>query len=94
MKIFFRHLTLCLIPLIGGFAAGNIFAASQPSCTSLVGPVLAAKCRGRMHEYQIWFQLGGTAAGGVMAAILGAALEARRRRTVSNHETHTEGVSA
>ncbi len=92
MKTFLRHLAVCALPLIGGFAAGNGFAASQPSCTSLVGPVFAAKCRGRLHEYQVRFQLGGTAAGTIVAAAVGAWLEARRRKRVVTRQTTSQGV--
>ncbi|HUL50447.1 MAG TPA: hypothetical protein VLT79_10580 [Gemmatimonadales bacterium] len=94
MKIFFRHLLLCLIPLVGGIAAGNGFAATEPSCTALVGPAFAAKCRGRLHELEIMFQLGGVAAGGLIAAGLGAVLEARRRRAIASPRTPPQGVSA
>jgi hypothetical protein len=82
MKMFLRHLALCALPLVGGIGAGYGFAAKQGSCGALVGPIFAAKCHGRQLEYQLKFQLAGTAFGTLIAASVGAWLEHRRRRAV------------
>ncbi|HEY6210522.1 MAG TPA: hypothetical protein VIW28_15780 [Gemmatimonadales bacterium] len=82
MKLFFRHLVVVALPLVFGLAAGYGFAGRQASCGSLVGPIFAAKCHGRLLEYQMRFQTAGTAIGTVVAAALGAWLEHRRRRAV------------
>ncbi len=82
MKLFFRHLVVVSLPLVLGLASGYGFARSHGSCGSLVGPIFAAKCHGRLLEYQMKFQTAGTAIGTVVAAALGAWLEHRRRRVV------------
>jgi hypothetical protein len=82
MRTFFRQLAVCTLPLVGAIGAGYGFAAMQRSCGSLVGPIFAAKCHGRQLEYQMKFQLAGTALGTVLAAALGTWLEHRRRRVV------------
>ena len=82
MKLFFRHLVVVALPLVFGLASGYGFARSHGSCGSLVGPIFAAKCHGRLLEYQMKFQTAGTAIGTVVAAALGAWLEHRRRRVV------------
>jgi len=82
MKLFFRHLVVVALPLVLGLASGYGFARRQGSCGSLVGPIFAAKCHGRLLEYQMKFQTAGTAIGTVVAAALGAWLEHRRRRVV------------
>jgi len=82
MKLFFRHLVVVALPLVFGLASGYGFARSQGPCGSLVGPIFAAKCHGRLLEYQMKFQTAGTAIGTVVAAALGAWLEHRRRRVV------------
>lgn len=82
MKTFLRHLAVCALPLVVGIGAGYGFALKQGSCGALVGPIFAAKCHGRQLEYQLKFQLAGTAFGTLIAAGLGAWLEQRRRRAV------------
>ncbi len=82
MKLFFRHLVVVALPLVFGLGSGYGFARSQASCGSLVGPIFAAKCHGRLLEYQMKFQTAGTGIGTVVAAALGAWLEHRRRRAV------------
>jgi len=89
MKIFARHLVLCALPLFFGSGAGYYFTTIQGSCGAMVGALFSGKCRGRQHEYQVRFQLGGAAAGTVIAATLGTWLEHRRRRAVQ--ETPSEG---
>ena len=84
MRMLLRHILIAALPLVCGIAAGSGFAfkARQASCTALVGPIFAAKCHGRLLEYQMKFQTAGTAIGTVVAAALGAWLEHRRRRVV------------
>jgi len=84
MRMLLRHILIAALPLVCGIAAGSGFAlkARQASCTALVGPIFAAKCHGRQLEYQLQFQTAGTAAGSLLAAVLGAWLEHRRRRAV------------
>ena len=89
MKTFARHLVLCALPLFCGAGAGYYFTTIQGSCGAMVGALFSGKCRGIQHEYQIRFQLGGAAAGTVIAATLGTWLEHRRRRAVQ--ETPSEG---
>ena len=90
MKLFFRHLVVVSLPLVLGLAGGYGFARSQASCGSLVGPIFAAKCHGRLLEYQMRFQTAGTAIGTVVAAALGAWLEHRRRRAVQRATSRGE----
>jgi len=82
MKIFFRHLVLCALPLACGVGAGYGFTMIQGSCSAMVGAIFSAKCHGRQREYQIKFQLAGAGAGTLIAATLGTWLEHRRRRAV------------
>jgi hypothetical protein len=82
VKTFLRHLVIATLPLVCGLAASAWFASTQGSCTSLVGPIFAAKCHGRQLEYQLMLQGIGTAAGSVVAALLGTWLELGRRRVV------------
>ncbi len=79
MRIIIRHLLLAALPLILGVAAGYAFTMKQASCASLVGPLFAAKCHGRQLQYQLLFQIAGTGAGSLLAAVVGAGLEFRRR---------------
>jgi hypothetical protein len=46
----------------------------------MVGPLFSAKCGRTLVQYQLWFQTLGTAAGAVVAALLGIGLEWRRTR--------------
>jgi hypothetical protein len=80
MKIAMRHLVLASLPLVIGVGAGWVFAHQQPGCGSLVGPLFAAKCGRMLVQYQLWFQTLGTAAGCVLAALLGLWLERRRMK--------------
>jgi hypothetical protein len=80
MKIAMRHLVLASLPLVVGVGAGWVFAHQQPGCGSLVGPLFAAKCGRMLVQYQLWFQTLGTAAGCVLAALLGIGLERRRMK--------------
>lgn len=80
MKIAMRHFVLALLPLVIGVGAGWVFAHQQPGCGSLVGPLFAAKCGRMLVQYQLWFQTLGTAAGCVLAALLGIWLERRRMK--------------
>jgi len=82
MKIFFRHLVLCALPILFAAGAGYGFTTIQGSCGAMVGALFAAKCGGRQREYQARFQLAGAGFGTVLAATLGTWLEHRRRRAV------------
>lgn len=82
MRVILRHAALAALPLLCGLAAGWIFAGLQQSCWDLVGPLLSAKCRGVHLRYQIAFQTGGTAFGGLIAAAIGIWLERRRMKRV------------
>jgi hypothetical protein len=73
-----RHIVLAFLPLAIGVGAGWAFAHGQPGCGSLVGPLFAAKCGRMLVQYQLWFQTAGTAAGGLLAAVVGIWLERRR----------------
>ncbi len=81
MRIIIRHVVLAALPLVLGAAAGYGVAMKAASCTSLVGPLFAAKCHGRQLQYQLLLQVGGTGVGSLLAAVVGAALEFRRRRS-------------
>ncbi|HEY6060695.1 MAG TPA: hypothetical protein VIV10_08920 [Gemmatimonadales bacterium] len=78
MRIVIRHIVLASIPLVIGVATGWVFAHGQPGCGSLVGPLFAAKCGRTLVQYQLQFQTAGTAAGCLVAALVGIWLEARR----------------
>jgi hypothetical protein len=82
MRIVLRHFVLAALPLVFGLAAGWAFALSVPTCGRLVGPVFGPKCHWKQLEYQLLFQMGGTAFGTLLAAGLGAGMELRRRRAV------------
>ena len=82
MRVFVRHLLLCSLPLVLGVGAGHGFAYRQQSCGRMVGALFAAKCHGRLLEYQRLFQLGGAGVGTLLAATIGTWLEHRRRRAV------------
>jgi len=58
MKIFFRHLVLCALPVLFGWGASYGFTFIQGSCGAMVGALFAGKCAGRQREYQARFQLG------------------------------------
>jgi hypothetical protein len=80
MRIFSRQFFIALLPLIFGLAASWGFAFSQDKCGRLVGPIFAPKCHWIQLEYQLGFQTAGTLLGCLIAAMLGAWLEARSRR--------------
>ncbi len=84
MKTLLRHLLVAALPLVCGIGASSSFAyrVRQTSCTAMVGPLFAAKCRGRELQYRLQFQTAGTAAGSLLAAAIGMWLELRRRRAV------------
>lgn len=88
MRILLRQLLICALPLVLGLAAGQAFAYSRQSCGRMVGALFAAKCRGRVLEYKIHFQTAGTGAGTLLAAVVGAWLEHRRRRVVQRADLH------
>jgi hypothetical protein len=94
MKIYLRHFFIALLPLILGVAASWGFAFSQDKCGRLVGPIFAPKCHWIQLEYQLGFQMAGTALGCLIAVVVGAALERRSRRKSEDVEHLTEGVSA
>lgn len=75
-----RHVTLTLLPVVTGIAAGWVFAAQQPGCGSLVGPLFASKCGRVLVQYQLWIQTGATLALSLLAAAIGIWLERRRNR--------------
>ena len=75
-----RHLVLAFLPLALGFAAGWWLGTQQRGCAGLVGPLFAAKCTRVQMQYQLWFQIAGTALGGFLAAVIGIWLERRRTR--------------
>lgn len=94
MRIYVRHFLIALLPLIIGLAASWGFAFSQDKCGRLVGPIFAPKCHWIQLEYQLGFQMAGTALGCLIAVVVGASLERRRRRKTAATEHITEGVSA
>lgn len=79
-RLVIRHVTLTLLPVVIGVAAGWVFVTQQPGCGSLVGPLFAAKCGRRLAQYQLWIQTGATVALAVLMAGLGIWLERRRDR--------------
>ena len=88
MAVTLRHLVIASLPLLFGLGAGWGFAYMQESCGRLVGFLFTAKCRGVQLEYQMIFQTWGTAAGCVVAAVLGAWLERRREQARDGAVTH------
>jgi predicted permease len=94
MRIYFRHFFIAFLPLIIGLAASWGFAFSQNTCGRLVGPIFAPKCHWIQLEYQLGFQMAGTALGCLIAVVVGASLERRSRRKSDEVEPITEGVSA
>ncbi len=85
-RIIFRHVILVALPLVFGLGARYGVAHYQKSCGSLVGPLLAAKCGRIQRDYYLQFQTIGTAAGCVLAAVIGIWLERRRTRAASGSE--------
>ena len=84
MRILLKNLLIAALPLLLGLAAGYLFTRTLSSCGSMVGPLFAAKCHGRVLQYQIRFQTLGTALGCVMVAVIGVARELRARRAVQS----------
>jgi hypothetical protein len=72
-----RHVALGFLPLVMGIGAGWLFAAQQPSCGSLVGPLFAAKCGRMLVQYQLWIQTAGTAGGCFIGTVFGIWLDRR-----------------
>jgi hypothetical protein len=93
MGLVLRHLLFAAPPLLFGLAAGWGFAFSQESCGRMVGWLFAAKCRGTVLEYQLLFQTLGTALGWLVAALLGAWWELRRRGDVQRAHSQPGGSS-
>jgi len=94
MKIQLRHLFVALLPLVFGLTASWGFAFSQNKCGRLVGPIFAPKCHWIQLEYQLGFFMAGTLLGCIIAAVVGATLERRSRRRVTqaanlNQEVHS-----
>lgn len=75
-----RHVTLTCLPVVTGIAAGWVFAANQPTCGSLVGPLFASKCGRMLVQYQLWIQTGVSVAAALLTAVVGIWLERRRNR--------------
>lgn len=91
--ILLRHFLVALLPLLIGLGASWGFAFSQDRCGRLVGPIFAPKCHWIQLEYQLGFLMAGTLLGCLIAAFLGAWLERRSRRRVTER-TLNQGVSA
>lgn len=84
-----RHVTLTFLPAVIGIAAGLVFAARQPGCGSLVGPLFASKCGRMLVQYQLWIQTGVTVALAALATAAGIWLERRRTRRAAPPATAT-----
>jgi hypothetical protein len=84
-----RHVTLTFLPVVIGIAAGLVFAARQPGCGSLVGPLFASKCGRMLVQYQLWIQTGVTVALAALATAAGIWLERRRTRRAAPPATAT-----
>ena len=82
MRVLLKNLLIAALPLLLGLVAGYMFAYTRASCGSMVGPLFAAKCHGRVLQYQIQFQTVGTALGCVIVALIGVVRELRARRAV------------
>lgn len=93
MRILLRHFTIALLPLACGAAASMAFAFSQDTCGRLVGPLFTPKCHWIQLQYQLGFQMAGTALGCVLAATLGFWMELRRRRAVQRADSNLGGPS-
>ena len=84
MRIVIKNLLIAALPLLLGFAAGYEFSHTRASCGSMVGPLFAAKCHGRVLQYQMKFQMFGTALGCVFVALIGVVRDLRARRAVQS----------
>ena len=97
MRIFFRHFAIALLPLVCGLAASWGFAYSlvltRSTCGRLVGPLFAPKCHWVQLEYQLGWQMAGTALGCLLATWLGTVLELRRRRVVQRADSQPGEVT-
>jgi hypothetical protein len=93
MRILRRHFFITLLPLVFGLAASWGFAFTQDKCGRLVGPVFAPKCHWIQLEYQLLFLMGGTLLGCLLAALLGAWLEARSRSATQRPDLNPGGQS-
>lgn len=87
MRIVLKNLCIAALPLLSGLVAGYLFTRTLSSCGSMVGPLFAAKCHGRVLQYQIQFQTLGTALGCLIVAVIGAVRELRARRAVQPRAT-------
>ena len=85
-RLVVRHVTLTVLPVVMGVAAGYAFAVIQPRCGSLVGPLFAAKCGRQLAQYQLWIQTGATLALATVAAAIGIWLERRRKRAAERQD--------
>lgn len=85
-----RHVTLSLLPVVIGIAAGAVFASRQQTCGSLVGPLFAAKCGRMLVQYQLWIQTGVTVALAVLATMVGIWMERRKNRRVVEKQVDSE----
>jgi len=84
MRILIKNLFIGALPLLLSLGAGYLFTRTLSSCGSMVGPLFAAKCHGRVLQYQIRFQTLGTALGCVIVAVIGMVRELRARRAVQS----------
>ena len=82
MRIVIKNLCIAALPLLLGFGAGYVFLHTRASCGSMVGPLFAAKCHGRVLQYQVQFQTAGTVLGCLLVALIGVVRELRARRAV------------
>lgn len=85
-----RHVTLSLLPVVIGIAAGAVFASRQQTCGALVGPLFAAKCGRMLVQYQLWIQTGVTVALAVLATMVGIWMERRKNRRVVEKQVDSE----
>ena len=97
MRVFFRNFGIALLPLVCGLAASWGFAFwlawSRNTCGRLVGPIFAPKCHWIQLEYQLGWQMAGTALGCLLATWLGTVLELRRARAVQRAVSNQGGPS-
>jgi hypothetical protein len=93
MRLLLRHFWIALLPLLFGLGASWGFAFTQDKCGRLVGPMFAPKCHWIQLEYQLLFQTAGTLFGCLLAAVLGAVLEARSRRAAERANLNPGGES-
>src|SRR5438093_968810 len=84
MKIFFRHLVLCALPLASGFGAGYGFTMIQGSCSAEVGQLV---CWTKVSDaagtsiHHVWFH-GDTQVGDMELQVGGSPWRTWSRKTV------------